>query len=338
MEQKKAIISVIIPVFNGEKYLRKCLNSLTTQTIQTFETIIINDGSTDNTEKIIDEYCRHHSNFVTVNQNNQGVSAARNKGLEMAQGKYILFVDSDDYLIDNMLEKMLTKATEDQSDIVVCNYFTCYRDNKYTINNQYINSEPVHNYEGIRQVLLLSYNAQPWNKLYKKEIFLEHGIKFPLNITYGEDLWVNFRCFFAAKQISFVTEALYGYTQNSQSITYLNKIHYISELLWVINNIRYILKYHIDFNLKYKEEIEAFELRAFIVCLLIYFRQPYKTLSSNVGIEYRNAMIQQFQFHLKQVLFNRYILNKNKCKFILYRLKLLNIVYFCFRSYKQLIN
>ena len=115
-------VSIIIPVFNGEKYLKKCLDSVKSQIYNDFEVIIINDGSTDNTSKIIETYLTD-KRFKVINQDNRGIGFSRNIGIKKAKGEYIVFLDSDDYIEFNFLEKMVYKIKTDNLDMVVCDYF-----------------------------------------------------------------------------------------------------------------------------------------------------------------------------------------------------------------------
>ncbi len=115
-------VSVIVPIYNVEKYLRKSLDSLANQTINDYEVILVNDGSTDNSQSIIDEYVEKYSVFKGFKKENGGMSSARNFGLKYAKGEYIAFVDSDDFVELNFLEKLYDKAKKDKSDVVICDY------------------------------------------------------------------------------------------------------------------------------------------------------------------------------------------------------------------------
>ena len=129
-----ARISVIIPVYNSEKYLKKCLDSLLDQTFQDFEIIAVNDGSTDSSRTILDQYAAQYPDTVHVyEKGNEGQGAARNFGMERAAGEYVLFLDSDDYVEKNMLEALYAAAVRDESDLVVCDYYEIEEDSGKTI-------------------------------------------------------------------------------------------------------------------------------------------------------------------------------------------------------------
>ena len=114
-------VSIIVPVYNVQDYLPKCLDSLLAQTYKNIEIIVVNDGSPDDSQRVIDEYAARDSRIVAVSKPNGGLSDARNFGMQYAQGEYIGFVDGDDYVEPDMYEKMLTKAKQEDSDIVECN-------------------------------------------------------------------------------------------------------------------------------------------------------------------------------------------------------------------------
>ena len=114
-------ISIIIPVYNGEKYIEKCLDSIKNQTFKDYEVLIINDGSKDNTKKLIEKYL-NDKRFKLFNRTNHGIGASRNFGLDESSGEYICFIDSDDYVDKKYLEKLYNKILKENLDIVVCNY------------------------------------------------------------------------------------------------------------------------------------------------------------------------------------------------------------------------
>jgi Glycosyltransferases involved in cell wall biogenesis len=118
--EKSGLVSIIIPVYNCEKYLDKCLGSVIAQSYRKLEIIVINDGSKDNSGQIIQEYADNYANILPINQTNSGVSAARNNGIEKASGEYLLFVDGDDYLEAEYVKKLVEAAQKNASDLVIC--------------------------------------------------------------------------------------------------------------------------------------------------------------------------------------------------------------------------
>ena len=202
-------VSVIVPVYNVEKYLEKCLDSLVNQDFSDYEIIIVNDGSLDKSDKIIGKYVDRYSNIKAFNKENGGLSSARNYGLQYASGEYISFVDSDDYVERNFLKVMYKKALEDKSDIVVCEF-----------NYVYDNGDIVRSYSN------LDYTTDPSRKylltppmapirLIKKDLL--EKIRFQEGIFY-EDLQLCPKLVLYTKKISFVNDALYNYLMRDGSI------------------------------------------------------------------------------------------------------------------------
>ena len=202
-------ISVIIPVYNVEKYLRKCLDSLVNQTFKDFEVILVNDGSTDSSQSIIDEYKGKYPFIKSFTKENGGMSSARNLGLDNAVGEYIAFVDSDDYVEIFFLEKLYNRAIETESDVVICDYYGLNEEEK-----RYFKCHMLFSPEEKREYLLSP--PMVWNKLIKKSVM--DKIRFKEGIFY-EDLDICMRLLPLINKISFVDEPLYNYyIQHSGSI------------------------------------------------------------------------------------------------------------------------
>lgn len=209
-------VSVVIPVYNGEKYLKKCLDNLCNQTLDNIEIIIINDASVDNTSKILNDYKKKYKNIKIINnKNNKGIGYNRNKGIKEASGEFISFVDCDDYIDKSMLEKMYNKAIKDNSELVICNYFMM-RENGTEIKNDINIVDETSKTLKNNNNLLLDINLSPWNKLYKKELI--EDISFAEKIKY-EDAPFVVKTLNRANRISFVDEKLYYYIIHSKSET-----------------------------------------------------------------------------------------------------------------------
>ena len=226
-------VSVIVPVYNVEKYLRKCLDSLVNQTIDNYEVIIVNDGSKDESEKIINEYKNKYSCIKAYKKENGGMSSARNYGLKYAKGEYIAFTDSDDFIEENMLEEMYNKAKKDDSDVVICDY--------YAINEQ--EKRYIKCHLNLSSDLKCEYLLSPpmvWSKLIKKEVMDKE--KFTEKIYY-EDLDICPRLFKHIKKISFVDKPLYNYyVQHSGSIMTQKKFtQRLLDIFTVLDNNKKIL-------------------------------------------------------------------------------------------------
>lgn len=212
-------VSVIVPVYNTEPYLRECFDSLIAQTYKNIEIIIVNDGSTDNSIDIINEYANKFSNIKIINQENKGYSGARNTALEYVTGDYVGFVDSDDYIKPDMFEKLLTTAENNDADIVSCSFFRVYENESVAESNElFFNALNKNQQEHSSTIVscpeLILDDAFVWNRLYKKELLQSNNIKFPNDIDFGEDTYFHRIALMHANIIEYVTEPLYFYRQN----------------------------------------------------------------------------------------------------------------------------
>ena len=202
-------VSVIVPVYNTEKYLEKCLDSLVNQTYQDIEIIIVNDGSTDKSEEIIKEYIKKYHFVKYFKKKNGGLSSARNYGIDKANGDYLLFIDSDDYVEKEMIQKMYEKIIQENSDIVVCEFSYIYE------NGTKVRSYSNLDYADMDDKNYLLTPPMAPIRLIKKELF--NNIKFKEGIYY-EDLELCPKLVLYTKKISFVNESLYNYLMRDSSI------------------------------------------------------------------------------------------------------------------------
>lgn len=211
-------ISVVIPAYNVEKYLRKCLKSVVSQTFGAYEVIIVNDGSTDTTSEIIKEYKMAYPNLITVYETeNKGVSHARNYGVNRAKGEYVLFVDSDDFIELTMCEKLYLRASEDKADIVVCDRYDFFEDEKTgTVKRKKSTGfyMPFGRVIDLRRSKfeLSHLSPFPWDKLYRIELVKQ--FPFPEGIRF-EDLAVMYQILISANRISVIEDYLYNYRRTT---------------------------------------------------------------------------------------------------------------------------
>ena len=212
----KDLISIIVPIYNVEKYLNKCIESIVNQTYENIEIILIDDGSNDNSGIICDEYAKKDNRIIVVHKENGGVSSARNKGLKIAKGEWISFVDADDWIEQTFCQTLLNKVTQEQADIALCGYnrITDNRIEKINANNQevFLNSN---------EYLVKSLNPQTGfgfchMKLIKKEVL--KSISFNERIEVGEDALFNIQLSTYIKKAVFLKQPLYNYRINNQSV------------------------------------------------------------------------------------------------------------------------
>ena len=206
-------ISIIVPIYNAEKYIAKCVDSLVNQTKKELEFILINDGSTDNTEEIIKTYKDKRIKYYK--NKNQGIGKTRNFGISKSTGKYIMFLDSDDYLSKNACQKMYEKILESNSDLVVCDFYKVYDFGK--TEEIKLSSFSETSLKG-RPSIINEINLAPWNKIYKRELIIKNKIKFIENLKY-EDAPFVIEALSKAKKITKINESLNYYVIHGNSET-----------------------------------------------------------------------------------------------------------------------
>lgn len=265
-------VSIIMPVYNVEKYLRQCLDSLFSQTLEEIEIIAVNDGSTDNCLQILEEYQRTHPQIMKVyTTENRGVSHARNYGMKHARGEYILFVDSDDYIDKDMCKKLYGKAIADNNDLVICTRYNVYEDMRTGVLKHeliklgHINSNfnlRDHRYE-LAHILPF-----PWDKLFRRELIL--GMEFPENMRF-EDLVFAYKVVVKAKNIGIVNEPLYNYRKTSQG-GFLNT--FSRQTLDIIKAFEMVFDYmeKYDYMDYYYDELEFICARHFLYRYITLFK------------------------------------------------------------------
>lgn len=286
-------ISVIVPVYNTSKYLKKCLDSLVNQTLQDIEIIVINDCSTDNSKKIIEEY-KKYKNIKIINNNiNKGIGYTRNKGLEIATGKYISFIDSDDFVALNMFEKMYKKAEDDKLDIVVCRFHKLLEKE----NGSFEEKNPKYSIPYFKNTslkdnprLLLEVNLAPWNKIYKKELFTP-DVRFPENLKY-EDAIVVVKTMIRAQKIGMLEDKLnYYIVRNNSESTVMDER--VFDILIIDDQILEELRKQ-----EYYDDIKNYVERKIIGSISYYIKQQKyqkdKELANNFINEAKNYLDNNF--------------------------------------------
>lgn len=281
----KKKISIIIPVYNGEKYLERCINSITNQTYKNIEIILVNDGSTDKSDKLCKKLKRNDERIVYVKQKNSGVSSARNKGIEIATGEYICFVDCDDW-IDKKYCKVLLEGMKNNTQLSVIGLKT-----KKNYDN--------HNTECIENTIELNQNEAfkaifndnnffgfPWNKLYKKEIINKLGEEpFNTNIHICEDTLFNAKYLVYCKKISYNKTPLYSYFLNQEGVTKSKKIN--QKKLTVFNSLDEIEKIYLKHSPNNLIYLYKFYLYNFYLVYLLITKTKAKIKLDKSKIKYK---------------------------------------------------
>lgn len=216
VELDNTLVSIIIPVYKVEQYLKRCVDSILNQTYPTLEIILVDDGSPDNCPAICDEYAKKDKRIKVIHKENGGLSSARNAGLDIATGGYISFVDSDDWVNIQYIEKLLSLAIQDNADIVIAEHIK-------TFGNENVKQQSffhkIYNNKSALQTLYKNEHVSftvSWGKLYKRDILSK--IRFPLQ-KFHEDTFTTYLIFYASKKIVYTNQILYYYLQRNDSIT-----------------------------------------------------------------------------------------------------------------------
>lgn len=209
-------ISVIVPIYNVEKYLKQCLDSILIQTYKNLEIILVNDGSTDNSLKICEEYCKKDRRFKLINKRNGGLSDARNVAIDVASGKYLICIDSDDYISKDLIATLYMDIKNNQSDIAVSGFLPVY-DNMIVEDDFDVDGLKIFNTEEALETMLYQKDCttSAWGKLYKTSLF--EGIRYPKG-KICEDLDTTYKLFDKADIITIRKDKMYYYRQRKNSI------------------------------------------------------------------------------------------------------------------------
>lgn len=281
------MVSIIVPIYNEEENLKRCIDSILNQTYKNIEVILINDGSTDNSKKIIDSY--KDKRIVAIHKKNTGIGDTRNIGIEKSTGDYIMFVDSDDYIELNCVEIMLNKLLEDKTQLVVGNYYLDTPSKTYEIKFENL---------GVTSLkedpdLLCKINFGPCNKIYKKSLFKNN--RFPVKIKY-EDAPVVVDAIINAKKISFVSDYLFHYVMKKSGET-ITRDERIFDIIAICAMIEKKLKNHDYVN----------KTNLFVKMLMPYLKNSRYITNINL----RNEFVDAVYIFLKRI-----DKNWDKCSFL----------------------
>lgn len=325
-------VCVVLPVYNVEKYIDRCMDSIVNQTYKNLEIIVVDDGSPDNSKEIIKKYIKNNSNIKYYYKENGGLSDARNYGLLIAKStkcKYIIFIDSDDYIEKNMIEKMVFCLEQNNSDIVVCNIIDEYeKTNKIKkYENKYIGT----NTNVFKQKQILFNRFCVWNKLYRISLFEKEDAIFPVGKIY-EDLRLNLKIFTNSKKISYIDDYLYHYIIRDGSIMTGSNLKKNLDILDAFDDIILYYKQTKIYN-KFENEIEFLAIEHILIaCTSRVLRNskifdikanvfPYLNyMSSNFANYETNSYIDKLSFNNKLFL-NLVLKNKFYILRILLRIK-----------------
>ena len=314
-------ISVIVPAYNSESTIERCLKSLIKQTYNNMEIIVINDGSTDKTDEIIRRIVAENFDKIKyISRENKGIGFTRNEGLKNATGDLIGFTDSDDFVEPDMFEKMFLKMTESNADIVNCNYNVCNLNSKNKVDIKLPNIVSFDDYPQIINKI----DFAPWNKLYKKELF--NDVFFPENLKY-EDLNTIIKVFSKSKKIVKLNDYLYNYLINSsgETVTINDKIY---DIFSIFDDL---FSYFDSSDKKIQKQLKLLCLRK----LFIYTELSLNNKDINFTAIFLEKAYQYLNIKIKswKIL---YLLNSNNLKVFILRFMQVNKKLYKFRLNRKL--
>ena len=233
---QKPSISVIVPIYNAEPYLSKCLDSIIAQVFQDFELILVNDGSTDKSLDIINKYIQKDNRLKLINKENGGVSQARQSGLNLAEGKYVIHADPDDTVSPFWLQHLYEKAIQTDADMVICGFLRIFRSESipYYEKPSSLDSATI-----LQEMLEEKLWGVTWNKLIRRSCFAKYKIKFHPQMSFCEDLYVTCKLLGQDIKVAHVNELLYNYdcVINTNSIVRLGKSNHSKSLMIMIDEL-----------------------------------------------------------------------------------------------------
>lgn len=229
-------VSVITPIFKVEHHIARCANSLFSQSFDDIEYIFVDDGSPDKSLEVLNEVLLNYPHRLShvkiiIHEKNQGVSTARNTGLKAATGKYILFVDSDDWIEKNMIQKLHFHAEKNGFEMVWTDFYF-HNSSGAEYRRQVVPKEPE---SAIKEILIGRLHAGLWNKLFKREICIVNELKFPENVNIHEDIAFIAAFLLRINSINYLPKAYYHYEENAYSLTKSVDIHYFESAFHLIN-------------------------------------------------------------------------------------------------------
>lgn len=306
------LLSIIIPVYNVEQYLERCIESIINQTLKDLEIILVNDGSTDRSGEICERYANQDNRILVINKKNGGVSSARNVGLEIARGEWIAFVDSDDYIEKNMYEILYKNAIKYDVEVSSCFF-------KYLTADDTVLFNPTENhlklnkiFKGIEFLELLyidSYTnglcVSMWNKIYKKKIFQQ--LRFPINTKYEDDE-ICHKIYLQDINVYCDTSGFYIYVQNLNSLSHMEFKEKNLVFLEIINNRI------TSFN---EASLENLKIQSLILYFNIVIEYYFKIKSIEKVFNFKMYK-KLYKTYLLQYLFSQKFSNKDKIRWYLF--------------------
>lgn len=283
------MISFIVPVYNVEKYLKRCLDSILKQTNQDFEIILIDDGSTDSSGKVCDMYAEMDARIVVIHQINSGVSTARNEGLKVASGEYIGFIDGDDWIEPTFVEKIMKiQLNYQQCEAIAFGYYIDYIENSYTLERKFQSTEFFENFDignAIERMERSGMFNSVWNKMYSNKLIKKYGISFEKSMDNGEDLIFNCEYFQHISQCVLCEPILYHYIRQGEDTLTKKYNPNLYEKIQLCDKARVNLYKALNMNSdRYQIQLYRYYFSYITSCV-------YNNYAKNNGLSYRDKLM-----------------------------------------------
>jgi glycosyltransferase involved in cell wall biosynthesis len=314
MNNQPDLISVIVPIYKVEKYLSRCLDSILSQTYKNFELILINDGSPDNCSVICDTYAGKHDNIIVIHKENGGLSSARNAGIDIAKGKYISFIDSDDYIHKDYLNILVSMLNNSEAKLSMCGYKEVFDLTKIEVGIGEISFKVITDESAMELILYEQSKCTAWAKLFDIDLFRD--IRFPEG-KIMEDMFVMPILFKKAQLITISSQELYYYNQEGESITRSSfnykKLDMVeAALVW---------KNHVEINYPILFEKASIHYYTIMINYCIYLYKINDLYGKDIFKQYKKIIFENFKF-----IFNsKYTSRNTKIKLILIKLRLISV-------------
>lgn len=299
------MISIIVPVYNVESYLEKCVKSIMQQSYKDIEIILVDDGSTDKSGNICDELAKREKRIKVIHKLNGGLSSARNAGIEIAKGEYLGFIDSDDYIDEDMYKVLYENINKYQADISMCGMFNCYSDKDHIIQSDY--QIELYDRRSAIDLVMRGNNGSvsAVNKLYRRNIFKD--LRYPVGKTM-EDAYVILDILNQCNKIVLDTRDFYYYVHRKNSITTSD---------FSLNNMNYILAYEKNYDIIKVNYPDMLDLARFRLCWAHFKVLSKMVMSNTVDSKLEKDVIKYLKKNLRFILGYKEFSSKRKISLLL---------------------
>ena len=327
MKYKDNLISVVVPVYNVEKYLKRCIDSILAQTYKNFEIILVDDESPDNCPQICDQYAKQYKNISVIHQNNltPGASEARNTGIESAKGKYITFIDSDDYVHNSMLEVLMTTLEDNKVSLSMCSYKKVddsfsFKEGEFIKDDTFV----INDFNAMNLLVDDQTTSAVWGKLYNIDLFSQ--VRFPVG-KHNEDMFITPLLYKKSLRIGMSSQKLYYYNQEGESLCRSEFNINMLDMIDAINFWRKEIKSHYP-RLIEKVDIHYFST-LFSKCQLIVLSKDNEI--NSIYKVYKKEILSNFKY----ILGSKYTTRNNVLKLIFLKLGLFKFFFKITNTYKS---